>query len=296
MPEPLPATLIAGFNSAAKGRVIDALLQYKPEGEQWALIAPASLLGSPRYAPGAAPAGLWVETVAPGCPCCTGLTPFSAGLTGLLRRLRDQPVTRLLIEGGNEGHVGNVARLLAREELRAHVVLTHVLAVIDPAWLAKPQAAAQIALRELANAADSLVASPWDEGDALAATAMATPAIAGEASANNAATQAPAAQSSARRSGAAGLASTAHTAADDAPTKDSTKINLAADNAAGAAAGGASGRLAFAAFAASLTPPKPWAPLAAGALETAFAHAALRGIAADASCLAQPDIQPFPLT
>ena len=226
MHEPLPVTLIAGFNSAAKARVIDALLQYKPEGEQWALIAPASLLGSPRYAPGAAPAGLWVETVAPGCPCCTGLTPFSAGLTGLLRRLRDQPVTRLLIEGGNEGHADNVARLLGRAEFRAHVVLTHVLAVIDPAWLAKPQAAAQIALRELAQSADSLVASPWDAGDATARSAFAT----------------------------------------------------------------------FAAFAAGLTPPKPWTPLAAGVLEARFARAALRGAAADAMRPAPTDIQPFPAT
>lgn len=156
----LPATLIAGFAGPGKSQVIAALLQHRPAHEEWALIAPASLLGAPRQAERN---GLWVETVAPGCPCCTGLTPFSAGLTALLRRLRGRPVRRLLIEGGAEGHITTVAQLLARPEFAPHVRLSHALAVIDPAWLENPAARAREALRELARPADSLVAAPWDE-------------------------------------------------------------------------------------------------------------------------------------
>lgn len=162
MRTPLPALLVAGFGGSGKHQVIEALLAGRPAAEQWALIAPAGLLGAARFS-GVAADGLTVETVAPGCPCCTGLTPFSAGLVALLRKLRDKPVTRLLIEGGSEGHIESVARLLARAEFTAHVRLTHALAVVDPAWLANPQPAAQTALAELVGAADSLVAAPWNE-------------------------------------------------------------------------------------------------------------------------------------
>ena len=161
MSAPLPATLIAGFGGGGKAQVIDALLRHKPEHEQWALIAPAGLLGGARLAQ--APAGLWVETVAPGCPCCTGLTPFSTGLVALLRSLRNQPVTRLLIEGGAEGHIASVARLLDSAQFRPHVGLAYALAVIDPAWLANPAPTARAALLELAGAAHGLIAQPWAE-------------------------------------------------------------------------------------------------------------------------------------
>jgi len=163
MTRPVSALLIAGFAAAAKHRVIDSLLRQRPAGEQWALIAPASLLGEARWNGGQPPPGLQVETVAPGCPCCTGLVPFSTGLTALLRKLRDAPVARLLIEGGNEGHIESVARLLQSEGFREHVALVQALAVIDPAWLADPRASAQAALHELAGAADGLVAAPWEE-------------------------------------------------------------------------------------------------------------------------------------
>ncbi|MDB5807124.1 MAG: cobalamin biosynthesis protein CobW [Betaproteobacteria bacterium] len=159
----LPALLIAGFGGPGRRLVTDALLRHKPADEAWALIAPAGLLGNARWPQGQAPASLWVETVAPGCPCCTGLTPFSAGLTALLRKLRDKSVTRLLIEGGSEGHIDSVARLLQGESFREHVRLAHALGVIDPAWLVNPAAPAQAALTELAQATDSLVAAPWNE-------------------------------------------------------------------------------------------------------------------------------------
>jgi hypothetical protein len=157
---PLPATLIAGFGATAKAPVIEALLRHKPKGESWALIAPAGLLGA-RYAQTAT--GLWVQTVAPGCPCCTGLMPFSTGLTALLRRLLGSGVTRLLIEGGAEGHIESVRRLLAQAQFAPHVQLVHATAVINPQWLDQGASAAQDALRELAGAADSLIAHPWEE-------------------------------------------------------------------------------------------------------------------------------------
>jgi len=166
MPRPLPALLVAGFGGPGRKLVIDALLRHRPAQEQWALIAPAGLLGGASYGAEPTSAGLWLQTVAPGCPCCTGLTPFSAGLTALLRKLRDQPVSRLLIEGGSEGHIDSVARLLQRDEFSPHVVLAHALAVIDPAWLGDPKPAAQEALRALAHTADSLVAAPWEQSAA----------------------------------------------------------------------------------------------------------------------------------
>ncbi|HEY4373501.1 MAG TPA: GTP-binding protein [Burkholderiales bacterium] len=162
MNPPLPAIFVAGFGGTGKHQVIEALLAQRPAAEQWALIAPAGLLGAARFS-GAPADGVKMETVAPGCPCCTGLTPFSAGLVTLLRKLRDKPVTRLLIEGGSEGHIESVARLLQQPQFSPHVFLAHALAVIDPAWLANPSAAAQEALAGLAGAADSLVAAPWNE-------------------------------------------------------------------------------------------------------------------------------------
>jgi len=166
MAKRLPAILIAGFGGPGKKLVIDALLRHQPADEQWALIAQAGLLGGSRWRTDQTPAGLWLETVAPGCPCCTGLTPFSTGLTVLLRKLRDTPVTCLLIEGGGEGHIGSVARLLERDEFSPHVSLAHALAAIDPRWLAHPQPTAQEALQALADAADSLVAAPWEQSGA----------------------------------------------------------------------------------------------------------------------------------
>lgn len=210
---PLPATLIAGFGSAAKAPVIEALLRHKPIDEQWALIAPAGLLGVPRVQ--SAP-GLIVQTVAPGCPCCTGLTPFSAGLTALLRRLRDTAVTRLLIEGGAEGHIATIRRLLAKPELSPHVALAHATAVINPQWLEQGEgSAAHEALMELAGSADSLIAHPWEIAEPM------------------------------QNTDATGAAA-----------------SMAAD---------------FGRRAASFTPPRPWAPLAAGQLPAAFVHALLPG-------------------
>lgn len=168
MSPPLPATLIAGFGSAAKAPVIEALLRHKPVDEQWALIAPAGLLGVPRVQ--GAP-GLVVQTVAPGCPCCTGLTPFSAGLVALLRRLRDTAVTRLLIEGGAEGHIATIRQLLAKPELSPHVALAHATAVINPEWLEQGEgSAAHAALMELAGSADSLIAHPWENAEPMQPT------------------------------------------------------------------------------------------------------------------------------
>jgi G3E family GTPase len=162
MPDPgaIPATLIAGFGGAGKARVIADLLRHKPADEQWALIAPAGASD-----PGAGIPGVWFESVAPGCPCCTGLTPFSTGLTRLLRRLQGSAVSRLLIEGGPEGHITSVARLLAGEALRPYVVLAGSVAVIDPVWIANPAAFAQEALRRLADEADRLIASQWEQTD-----------------------------------------------------------------------------------------------------------------------------------
>jgi G3E family GTPase len=158
---PLPATLIAGFGAAGKAQVIAALLRQKPAGEEWAVITPTGAAGPAPEMP-----GVWLEPVAPGCPCCTGLTPFSAGLTRLLRRLRGSAVTRLLIEGGPEGHIAGVARLLAGEALAPYVVLARSVAVINPLWIANPAAFAHAALRQLAGEADRLIASPWDPADA----------------------------------------------------------------------------------------------------------------------------------
>ena len=166
MTHPVCAILVAGFAAAAKHQVINALLRHQPAGEQWALITPAGPLDNARWSGGQPPPGLRVETVAPGCPCCTGLVPFSTGLTALLRRLRDASVARLLIEGGSEGHIESIARLLERDGFREHVALVHALAVIDPAWLADSRASAQAALDELGRAADSLVAAPWEESSA----------------------------------------------------------------------------------------------------------------------------------
>ena len=166
MNPPLPATLIAGFGSGGQTQVIAALLRHKNAAEEWAVIAPAGLATGVLRAPNPAPPGVWFETVAPGCPCCTGLTPFSTGLTALLRRLRGRPVTRLLIEGGAEGHIGSVARLLQEDRFRQHLTLTRAVAVINPRWLDYPSPTAQAALLELAGAADALVASGWDDIDA----------------------------------------------------------------------------------------------------------------------------------
>jgi len=169
----LPTTLIAGFGGSGQARVIAALLRGKGAAEEWAVIAPAGPAAGALRAPHPAP-GVWYETVAPGCPCCTGLTPFSAGLTALLRRLRGRPVTRLLIEGGAEGHIQSVARMLGEERFRAHLTLTRAVAVIDPRWLANPAPSAQAALRELAGAADGLIASQWDDTDAAGRAAFST--------------------------------------------------------------------------------------------------------------------------
>lgn len=166
----MPTTLIAGFGSGGQAQVIAALLRHKSAAEEWAVIAPAGLAAGALRAPDSAPRptapGVWFETVAPGCPCCTGLTPFAAGLTALLRRLQGRPVTRLLIVGGAEGHIQSVARLLGEERFRAHLTLTGAVAVIDPRWLANPAPTAQAALRDLAGSADGLIASHWDDTDA----------------------------------------------------------------------------------------------------------------------------------
>lgn len=165
-PNRLPATLIAGFGAAGRGEVIAALLRQKPAHEEWAVIATA---GERRIVP----AGPWVEYVAPGCPCCTGLAPFSTGLTRLLRRLRGGSASRLLIEGGPEGHIASVARLLGSAQLRPHVALAGSLAVINPLWIATPAAGATEALRGLAGEAGALIAGAWDEADAAARAAFA---------------------------------------------------------------------------------------------------------------------------
>jgi G3E family GTPase len=160
---PIPACLIAGFGASGKANAIDTLLAHKPVNEQWALIAPGARAALP---------GLWQEAIAPGCPCCTGLTPFSSGLVRLLRRLQGQVVSHLLIEGGSEGHAASVARLMAGEQFRPYVTLTRVVAVINPLWFAQPQAWAQESLEQLTGAADALVASQWDEMDESARAAF----------------------------------------------------------------------------------------------------------------------------
>jgi len=166
-PGPPPAgDLIAGFGGAGRAQVIEALLRQKPDHEQWAVIASG---GTGRIAV----AGPWVEHVAPGCPCCTGLIPFSAGLTRLLRRLQGAAVSRLLIEGGPEGHVASVARLLGSEQFRQHVRLAGSVAVINPLWIANPAATAHPALHHLADEAGALIASAWDEADAAMRSAFA---------------------------------------------------------------------------------------------------------------------------
>lgn len=167
---PIPACLIAGFGATGKAQAITTLLALRPPAEQWALIAPAG--GR------AAQPSLWLEEVAPGCPCCTGLTPFSTGLTRLLRRLQGQAVTRLLIEGGPEGHAASVARLLAGSQFSPYVSLTRVVAVLNPLWLANPEAFAQDALAQLLDSADALVANPWDESNSEAHAALAARAAA----------------------------------------------------------------------------------------------------------------------
>src|SRR5579862_2418055 len=100
---PLPATLIAGFGRLALADTIATLLRQKPEHEEWAVLATAGGNELP---------GPYIERYAPGCPCCTALVPFAIHLTRLLRRIQGVGITRLLIEGGPEGHLASIARLL----------------------------------------------------------------------------------------------------------------------------------------------------------------------------------------
>jgi G3E family GTPase len=165
-PAALPATLIAGFGGAGREQAIATLLRHQPQDQQWAVIATA---GAGQFSF----AGAWTEHVAPGCPCCTGLVPFSTGLTRLLRRLQGSAVSRLLIEGGPEGHIASVARLLAGEQFRQHVTLAGSVAVINPLWVANPAATAREALHRLADEAGALIASAWDEADAATRSAFA---------------------------------------------------------------------------------------------------------------------------
>ena len=117
-----PAVLVCGATPAAKLQAISALLDARPAQEMWALIATPEIVAGLRNRP-----GIEFEEVAPGCPCCLGALPFQVGLVRLLRRLKDRPAARLLIEGGTEAHAAAVHAMMSQPGLAQHVYIEDVV-------------------------------------------------------------------------------------------------------------------------------------------------------------------------
>ena len=107
---------------------------------------------------GAEPAMYELETVAPGCPCCSGQLPFRVGLTRLLRRLHARPMrARLLIEAGADGHVESVKAALRRPPFAQLLSLAGTLAVVDLSAFAALADAGRVRVAEMCAAADRVL-------------------------------------------------------------------------------------------------------------------------------------------
>jgi G3E family GTPase len=122
----VPAVLVCGAAPAARMQAIRALLDTRPAHEMWAVVAtPEIAAGLPDRA------RMEIEEVAPGCPCCLGALPFQVGLIRLLRRLKDHPAARLLIEGGTEAHAAAVRVAMSKPGLVGHVHIEDVVVARD---------------------------------------------------------------------------------------------------------------------------------------------------------------------
>jgi G3E family GTPase len=132
----------------------------RPAGARWVIILTAALPAGGIDAP-----GVEVETIGAGCLCCGGLVPFRIGLTRLLRRLRETPPHRLIIETDPRSHPGQLRRALAAPAFAPLLRIDRLVAVIDPRSLAAPAPATAARLEALRDAADLLVATMDDMAD-----------------------------------------------------------------------------------------------------------------------------------
>ena len=163
----VPATLVVGFRGAGKDQLIDALLRMRPSDRRWTLIGPGPTPPAVRSA-----AMTDFQSLPAGCMCCTGLVPFRAGLTQLLRQRKLSPPARLIIDAGAQAHARRTRAELGSQRFVGTLKLTSTIAMIDADLHGIDKAHAQFAIDDLVDAADIVIV--WS---AVATAGRATPAM-----------------------------------------------------------------------------------------------------------------------
>ena len=160
----VPVTVITGFLGVGKTTAMLDLLQHRTTGseegqnDRWAVLVnefgeigiDGAILESD---------GLAVAEVPGGCICC------SAGLalrTTLVRLLREQRPTRLLIEPTGLAHPASVIDTLRSPGLREAVQVKAVIGLVDPRHVRSPRHRASDPWNDQVRIADVLVANKTD--------------------------------------------------------------------------------------------------------------------------------------
>jgi len=159
----VPTNIITGFLGTGKTSAIHHLLQFKPEGERWAVIVnefgEVGLDGQLYQNSFSEEAGVYIRAVPGGCMCCTSGIPMQIALNVLLKRSRPH---RLLIEPSGLGHPVEVVSLLFSKYYKGVLNIQKTVALIDSRHLDLQEYKSHPTFKQQIQIADILVANKSD--------------------------------------------------------------------------------------------------------------------------------------
>jgi len=159
----VPTNIITGFLGAGKTSTILNLLNYKPDGERWAILVnefgEIGVDGSLVQGRLGGDNDIHIREVPGGCMCCTAGLPMQIALNQLLQRARPH---RLLIEPTGLGHPLEVLQTLSSSHNREALSIQKTVALVDARNLADPRYTSHDTFRQQMAIADVVVANKID--------------------------------------------------------------------------------------------------------------------------------------
>jgi G3E family GTPase len=132
---PVPCAVIFGGPGSGKTTFIGCILQNKPDGEVWAVLANNSYAGATLGAFNAAN-GIHMRSLGGACVCCTAANITEVCIAQLVRSSKPD---RLIVEPSGLADPGALLRVLSGSNLASALKVDLIVSIVDGTALEEPK-------------------------------------------------------------------------------------------------------------------------------------------------------------